>query len=93
MIVASIHSNGNWGYDVSAAEIRFFHTLVEEGADIVHGHSSHHVKTVEFHHGHLVLHGCGDFLNDYEGISGYEEFRSDLRLMYFAEIAARKQSR
>jgi poly-gamma-glutamate capsule biosynthesis protein CapA/YwtB (metallophosphatase superfamily) len=29
-----------------------------------------------------ALYGCGDFLNDYEGISGYEVFRSDLRLMY-----------
>ena len=24
----------------------------------------------------LALYGCGDFLNDYEGISGYEMFRS-----------------
>ena len=34
----------------------------------------------------LILYGCGDFLNDYEGIRGYEEFRSDLALMYFADI-------
>jgi poly-gamma-glutamate synthesis protein (capsule biosynthesis protein) len=30
--------------------------------------------------------GCGDFLNDYEGISGYEEFRSELTLMYFPTV-------
>ncbi|HEY5130033.1 MAG TPA: poly-gamma-glutamate biosynthesis protein, partial [Bradyrhizobium sp.] len=30
--------------------------------------------------------GCGDFLNDYEGIRGYEEYRDDLALMYFADI-------
>jgi poly-gamma-glutamate synthesis protein (capsule biosynthesis protein) len=29
---------------------------------------------------------CGDFLNDYEGIAGYEEFRGDLSLMYFADV-------
>jgi poly-gamma-glutamate synthesis protein (capsule biosynthesis protein) len=86
--VASIHSGGNWGFETSDAEIRFFHTLVEEGIDIVHGHSSHHLKTVELRDGRLVLHGCGDFLNDYEGIQGYEEFRGDLRLMYFADIDA-----
>ena len=34
----------------------------------------------------LILYGCGDFLNDYEGIRGYEDFRSDLALMYFADI-------
>jgi len=29
----------------------------------------------------LILFGCGDFLTDYEGISGYEQFRGDLTLM------------
>jgi poly-gamma-glutamate capsule biosynthesis protein CapA/YwtB (metallophosphatase superfamily) len=28
----------------------------------------------------------GDFLNDYEGINGHEEFRDDLALMYFARL-------
>jgi poly-gamma-glutamate synthesis protein (capsule biosynthesis protein) len=37
----------------------------------------------------LVLYGCGDFLNDYEGISGYEPFRAHLALMYFPTIDAR----
>jgi poly-gamma-glutamate synthesis protein (capsule biosynthesis protein) len=36
--------------------------------------------------GHLILYGCGDFLTDYEGISGYEAFRGDLALMYFVEL-------
>jgi poly-gamma-glutamate synthesis protein (capsule biosynthesis protein) len=31
------------------------------------------------------LYGCGDFLNDYEGIRGYEEYRDDLALMYLAD--------
>jgi poly-gamma-glutamate capsule biosynthesis protein CapA/YwtB (metallophosphatase superfamily) len=52
----------------------------------VHGHSSHHVKAIEVYRGRLVLYGCGDFLNDYEGISGYEEFRPDLRLMYLVRL-------
>jgi len=33
-----------------------------------------------------VLYGCGDFPTDYEGISGYEQFRGDLGLMYLAQI-------
>jgi hypothetical protein len=32
----------------------------------------------------LILYGCGGFIDDYEGISGYEEYRDDLRLLYFA---------
>jgi poly-gamma-glutamate capsule biosynthesis protein CapA/YwtB (metallophosphatase superfamily) len=52
----------------------------------VHGHSSHHVKAIEVFKGRLILYGCGDFLTDYEGISGYETFRGDLALMYLIEI-------
>jgi poly-gamma-glutamate capsule biosynthesis protein CapA/YwtB (metallophosphatase superfamily) len=56
---------------------------------IVHGHSSHHAKAIEVHNNRLILYGCGDFLNDYEGIGVHEEFRPDLSLMYFADIDPR----
>jgi poly-gamma-glutamate capsule biosynthesis protein CapA/YwtB (metallophosphatase superfamily) len=86
LIIASIHWGGNWGYEVSKAQSAFAHRLIEEGVAIVHGHSSHHVKTIEVYQGHLILYGCGDFLTDYEGISGYEEFRNDLALMYLIQV-------
>src|SRR5439155_25235774 len=57
-----------------------------EGVAIVHGHSSHHVKASEIFKSRLILYGCGDFLTDYEGISGYESFRSDLALMYLVDV-------
>jgi poly-gamma-glutamate capsule biosynthesis protein CapA/YwtB (metallophosphatase superfamily) len=84
--VASIHWGGNWGYAIPDEQIRFAHRLVEEGVDIVHGHSSHHAKAVEVYRDRLILYGCGDFLDDYEGISGYEEFRDDLRLLYLVRV-------
>jgi poly-gamma-glutamate capsule biosynthesis protein CapA/YwtB (metallophosphatase superfamily) len=65
----------NWGYAVPRAFRRFAHTLVDGGVDIVHGHSSHHPRPVEVFRGRLVLYCCGHFINDYEGIGGYEEFR------------------
>ena len=37
----------------------------------------------------LILYGCGDFFNDYEGIGGYEDYRGDLGLMYFADVDPR----
>lgn len=82
LIVVSIHWGGNWGYEIPAEQIAFAHRLIEEGVAIVHGHSSHHVKAIEIFKGRLILYGCGDFLTDYEGISGYEEFRGDLAAMY-----------
>src|SRR5579883_981953 len=80
--VASIHWGGNWGYAIPNEQIRFAHRLVEEGVSIVHGHSAHHAKAIEVYEGHLILYGCGDLLDDYEGIGGYVAFRSDLRLLY-----------
>ena len=87
IVIASIHWGPNWGYDISADQVRFSHGLIDEaGVDMIHGHSSHHAKAIEVYRGKLILYGCGDFLNDYEGISGYESFRGDLGLMYFARI-------
>ncbi|HXX35026.1 MAG TPA: CapA family protein [Thermodesulfobacteriota bacterium] len=87
IVVVSIHWGGNWGYHVPQKEIDFAHLLIEEaGADMIHGHSSHHVKGIEVYQEKLILYGCGDFLNDYEGIGGYEHYRSDLGLMYFATL-------
>jgi len=85
IVVISIHWGSNWGYQVFSEQIRFAHKLIDEaGVNIIHGHSSHHVKGIEVYHGQPILYGCGDFLNDYEGISGYEQYRDDLSLMYFA---------
>lgn len=85
--VLSIHWGGNWGYEVPREQREFAHRLIDEaGVDIVHGHSSHHVKGMEVYKGKLVLYGCGDFLNDYEGITGYEAYRGDLVLMYFPSL-------
>jgi poly-gamma-glutamate synthesis protein (capsule biosynthesis protein) len=85
--VASIHWGPNWGWEIPREQVDFAHRLLEHGVHIVHGHSSHHVKGIEVHDGKLILYGCGDFIDDYEGISGYEEFRDDLVLMYFPTVS------
>jgi poly-gamma-glutamate capsule biosynthesis protein CapA/YwtB (metallophosphatase superfamily) len=89
VVVTSIHWGSNWGYDVTDDQVRFAHRLVDGGVDVVHGHSSHHPRPVEVYRGKLVLYGCGDLINDYEGIPGHEESRPDLRLLYFAALEPR----
>ncbi|MFE3292796.1 CapA family protein [Rhodococcus sp. NPDC059234] len=88
LVVVSVHWGSNWGYDVPRDQVRFAHRLVDGGVDVVHGHSSHHPRPVEIHRGHPVLYGCGDLINDYEGIGGYEQFRDELRLLYLPVFAA-----
>lgn len=85
--VLSIHWGGNWGYQVPDAHRQFAHGVIERAAvDVVHGHSSHHAKGIEMYHRRPIFYGCGDFLNDYEGIHGPDGFRDDLTFMYFPTI-------
>jgi poly-gamma-glutamate synthesis protein (capsule biosynthesis protein) len=86
IIVVSLHWGSNWGYEVTEVQRRFAHALIHAGASVVHGHSSHHPRGIEILDGRLIIYGCGDFLNDYEGIAGYEQFRSDLVLLYLADF-------
>jgi poly-gamma-glutamate synthesis protein (capsule biosynthesis protein) len=89
IVVASVHWGGNWGYGIPEEQKEFAHHLVDDaGIDVIHGHSSHHPKGIEVYRGKPVLYGCGDFLNDYEGIAGYEDFRGDLGLMYLLSVEA-----
>ncbi len=87
LVIASIHWGRNWGYDIPDRERAFAHGMIETaGADIVHGHSSHHPKAIEIYRGKTVLYGCGDLINDYEGIGGYERYRPDLSLLYLLRV-------
>ncbi len=87
VVVVSIHWGSNWGYQIPTSHTAFAHRLIDaEAADVIFGHSSHHPRAVEVYKGRPILYGCGDFLNDYEGIGGQEAFRSELVLMYFVSL-------
>lgn len=87
IVVLSIHWGPNWGFALDPAHQRFAHHMIDEaGVDLVHGHSSHHVKGIEVHRDRPILYGCGDLLTDYEGITGHEAYRGDLGLMYFVSF-------
>ncbi|MFZ2209300.1 MAG: CapA family protein [Porticoccaceae bacterium] len=87
VVVVSIHWGGNWGYEIPHEQQVFARSLIDTAAvDVVHGHSSHHPRAFEIHRGKLILYGCGDLLNDYEGIRGHAEYRGDLSLLYFLDL-------
>ncbi|MEX2353347.1 MAG: CapA family protein [Gammaproteobacteria bacterium] len=90
LIIISIHWGSNWGYEIPVAHQLFAHNLIDEvNADLIHGHSSHHPIAIEIYRDKPVLYGCGDFINDYEGIHGREALRGDLSVMYFLEFDPR----
>lgn len=87
ILVISLHWGGNWGYDIAPPDRALAHALIDgAGADIVFGHSSHHPRAAEVHAGRLILYGCGDLINDYEGIGGHGAYRGDLSLAYIADL-------
>lgn len=87
LVIVSIHWGNNWGYHIPEDRVGFAHGLIDRGGvHVIHGHSSHHVKGLEVYRDRLILYGCGDFLNDYEGIGGEEQYRPELNLMYFPTV-------
>jgi poly-gamma-glutamate synthesis protein (capsule biosynthesis protein) len=87
LVIVSIHWGSNWGYHVPDEQRAFAHTLVDKAAvSVIHGYSSHHPRSIEIYRDRLILYGCGDLLNDYEGIRGYAHYRDDLVLMYFVDL-------
>lgn len=86
LVIVSVHWGGNWGYAVPPSHVRFAHRLIDGGVHLVHGHSSHHPRPIEVYRNQLILYGCGDLLNDYEGIVGHEDFRPDVTLMYLPTL-------
>ena len=86
IVIASVHWGSNWGYGVGPDDRRFAYALIDGGVDVVHGHSSHHPRPIEVYRNRLILYGCGDLVNDYEGIGGHARYRADLRLLYLASV-------
>src|SRR5207237_10261132 len=83
LLVASIHWGPNWGYEIPLEHRVLAHELIDAaGFAGVHGHSSHHPLPIEIYHGRLILYGCGDSITDYVRIAGYDEYLSDLALLY-----------
>lgn len=88
LVLLSLHWGGNWGAEVPEQQRRFAHRLVELSAvDLLHGHSSHHARAPEVWRGKLIIYGCGDLINDYEGIGREGSYDPGAVCLWFARIA------
>jgi poly-gamma-glutamate synthesis protein (capsule biosynthesis protein) len=88
-VLVSLHWGSNWVPQIPDAHRRFAHALIDRGlADLVHGHSSHHPLPIEVHRGRAILYGCGDLINDYEGIRPHKSLRSDLGCLWCLTFSA-----
>lgn len=85
--IISIHWGENWVEQIPLQHQAFAHNLIDStGVNLIHGHSSHHPIGIELYKDTPIFYGCGDLINDYEGITSHKEFNSNLCLMYFLEF-------
>jgi poly-gamma-glutamate synthesis protein (capsule biosynthesis protein) len=65
LVVASLHWGPNWETEPRGVHERFGRWLVEQGVDVVHGHSAHVLQGVEVYRGAPIIYDAGDFVDDY----------------------------
>jgi poly-gamma-glutamate synthesis protein (capsule biosynthesis protein) len=86
-IVLSLHWGANWVPVIPDRHQWFARQLIDlADIDVVFGHSSHHPLPFEIYRDKLILYGCGDLLNDYEGIETPSPWRSDLGCLYGVKL-------
>jgi len=78
LVVASLHWGSNWETSPSPTQQAFARWLVEQGVDVVHGHSAHVLQGVEVYQGRPIIYDAGDFVDDYIHKDGLHNKRSAL---------------
>ena len=85
-LIVSAHWGSNWGYTPPKEHIQLAHALMDAGADIVFGHSSHVFRGIEIYKGRPILYGTGGFVDDY-AVDPVE--RNDQSFMFVVELEER----
>ncbi|WP_267162194.1 CapA family protein [Halovenus salina] len=65
LVVASLHWGPNWETVPNPIHEEFARWLVDQGVDVVHGHSAHVLQGVEVYQGRPIIYDAGDFVDDY----------------------------
>ncbi|MDQ2054624.1 CapA family protein [Halobellus sp. H-GB7] len=65
LLIVSLHWGPNMVERPPESFREFAHWLVDEGVDVVHGHSAHVFQGIEVYQGRPILYDTGDFVDDY----------------------------
>ena len=83
LLIVSAHWGGNWGYFPPPAHVELAHALIDAGADLVFGHSSHVFRGIEFCKGRPIFYSTGNFVDDY-AVDRIE--RNDQSFIHLADV-------
>ncbi|NUC74386.1 CapA family protein [Haloterrigena sp. SYSU A558-1] len=79
LLVASLHWGPNMVTEPPDSFRAFGRWLVEEGVDVIHGHSAHVFQGIEVHDGAPIVYDAGDFVDDY---AVDDELRNDRGFLF-----------
>jgi poly-gamma-glutamate synthesis protein (capsule biosynthesis protein) len=83
IVVASAHMGPNWEERPNRSYVEFARAVMDSGADIYHGHSSHIFQGIELRGRKPVLFDTGDFVEDYGCPIGYP---NDWSFIYLLDL-------
>lgn len=75
VLMTSLHWGPNWEATVSNEKRYLAYQLAHLGVKVVHGHSAHHLQSVEMINDSTIFYSMGDFIDDYKV---KEEFSSNI---------------
>jgi poly-gamma-glutamate synthesis protein (capsule biosynthesis protein) len=85
--IASLHWGANWVKKIPNSHRAMARFLIDEaGVNIIHGHSSHHVLSLDVYHGRPIFYGCGDLINDSEGSPISRSMYGYLGALFFVDL-------
>ncbi|WP_226480870.1 CapA family protein [Natrinema amylolyticum] len=79
LLVASLHWGPNMVTEPPESFREFGRWLIENGVDVIHGHSAHVFQGIEVHEGSPIIYDAGDFVDDYRVD---EELRNDRSFLF-----------
>ncbi|MFB6300770.1 MAG: CapA family protein [Halobacteriales archaeon] len=83
LLIASLHWGPNMVTEPSSAFETFGRWLIDEGVDVIHGHSAHVFQGIEVYDGAPILYDTGDFVDDY---AVDRDLRNDRGFLFTFEV-------
>jgi len=85
LLIASLHWGPNMVETPPESFRRFAHWLLDDGVDVVHGHSAHVFQGIEVYRGRPILYDTGDFVDDY---AVDDRLRNDRSFLFELSVSA-----
>lgn len=87
ILIFSSHMQSNYVDEIDNYIQLFYRYLIDNGVDIIHGHSPHHIQKIEKYKNGYICYSLGDFIDDY-AIS--HKYNSNIGLLVDFKIVNKK---